>query len=192
MNVLGVGAVGQDVGNIRVCVRRFLDPPVHMQLEVAEFTLQPEALVSPGLALGIVVNRAIHDLPVPAIPLRHLPARKVVPIEERGESRRRLVVGSPGRGGEAQNEQCGRRVATERSYPDLDHASEPCGIIHRNASPHLGAESYWYQHHRSARGGVEQESARIRLSRAPLRPGFDKIPAGDGLVQAVGRSGFPA
>ena len=163
MNVPGVGAVRQDVGNIRVCVRRFLDPPVHMQLEVAEFTLQPEALVSPGLALGIVVDRAIDDLPVPAVPLRHLPAGEVLPVEKCGETRWRLVVGRPGRGGDAQNEQCSSRVATEGSYPDLDHASERCGITHRDTSLILGAGSYGLQSHRSARRGAEQGSAWIVL-----------------------------
>ena len=83
MDVPGVGAVGQDVGNIAIGIRRFLDAPVHMQLEVAELTLQPEALVSRGLALGIVVDGTVHDLPVPAIPLRHLPPGEVVPVEKR-------------------------------------------------------------------------------------------------------------
>src|SRR5271165_135697 len=170
MNVPGVGAVGQDVGNIRVCVRRFLDPPVHMQLEVAEFAFQPEALVSPGLALGIVVDRAIHDLPVPAIPLRHLPAGEVPPVKECGETRWRLVVGRPGRGGEAQNEQYSSRVATERSYPDLDRASERRGIIHRDTSLVLSAGSYGLQSHRSARRGAEQGSAWVVLPWAPSAP----------------------
>ena len=78
MNVPGVGAVGQDVGDVRVDVRRFLDPPVDMQLEVAEFAFQPEALVALGLALGVVVDHAVHDLPVAAIPLGHLPAGEVL------------------------------------------------------------------------------------------------------------------
>ncbi len=81
MNVPGVGAVGQDVRHIPVRVRCFLDPPVHMQLEVAEFAFQPEAFVSPGLALGVVIDRAIHDLPMPTIPFRHFPAGEVAPVK---------------------------------------------------------------------------------------------------------------
>ena len=63
-----MSAVGQDVGHIPVRVRGLFDPPVNMQLEIAEFALQPEVLVAVGLALGVIVDRASTTFQCPPSP----------------------------------------------------------------------------------------------------------------------------
>ena len=49
-NVLGVGAVGQDIGNILIDEWCFLEPPIQLQDEVAIFAIAPERFVPLGLA----------------------------------------------------------------------------------------------------------------------------------------------
>ena len=46
VDVLGVRAVGQDVGNVLVDERRFLEPPIDLEDEVAILDLAPEGLVA--------------------------------------------------------------------------------------------------------------------------------------------------
>src|SRR6185369_1233519 len=67
-----MGAVGEDVGDVRVGVRRLLDPPVDAEDKVGEGAVGPQALVAPRLALGVVVDDASDDLPVAVVPLRRL------------------------------------------------------------------------------------------------------------------------
>src|SRR5262249_19855478 len=93
--VAGVRAVGQDVQDARVDVGSLLDAPVHAQDEVAELPLGPQALGAPGLAPGVVVDDAVDDLPVPAVPLGPLPAAQVLAVEQgREPSRGSLVSGA--------------------------------------------------------------------------------------------------
>ena len=98
VDVPRVGAVGEDVGDVRVLVRRLLDPPVELQDEVAELLLADQVLVAGGLAPGVVVDHAVEDLPVAVVPLGDDPLRKVLAVEERTESLlgRRLPAERPG------------------------------------------------------------------------------------------------
>ena len=93
MDVLRVRAVGQDVRNVLVDERRFLEPPVDLEDEVAILDVAPERLVALGLALGVVVDHAVNDFPVPAVALWYFPAGQVLAVEERDKALGGLVVG---------------------------------------------------------------------------------------------------
>ena len=163
VDVPGVGAVGQDVGDVRVDVRRFLEPPVDVQLEVAELAVQPEALVPLGLALGVVVDHAVDHLPVAAIALGHLPAGEVLAVEERREARRRLVVGGRRRRGQAHDQRHGE--AEPPTSVEIE-TSGRTGTTHGNQPLGAGSVSHGPQAHRSATRGAEQGTARIWIGRA--------------------------
>ena len=97
-----MSAVRQDVGDVRVGVRRLLDAPIDPKDEVAKGLFGPEALVAGGLALGVVVDDAVDHLPVPAVAGRHLPAGQVLAVEEGHEplGRLRWVVVARRQGGQ--------------------------------------------------------------------------------------------
>ena len=94
-DVACVGAIRQDVGNIFVEEGRFLKPPIHLQDEIAILAVAPERLVTQSLALGIVVDDAIDDLPVSVIASRHFPPAQVLTIEERDKPLGRCIVCRP-------------------------------------------------------------------------------------------------
>ena len=80
-----VPSIGHDDLHVLADEGRLLDAPVDLQLKVLEGLLGPEVLVL-GLAARVVVDHAVHDLPVAAIALRNFPAGQILAVEKGDET----------------------------------------------------------------------------------------------------------
>ena len=72
-----------------------------------------------GLALGVVVDDAVHDLPVAVVAGGHLPAGEVLAVEERGEAGRGIRGRRRGRGRSRPGQEAGRRRDERGRIEDL-------------------------------------------------------------------------
>ena len=96
-HVFGVGAVGQDVGNVWIDVRRVLDAPFEAEDVVAVFLVAGEAFFAFGFTFGIVIDDPVEDFPVAVIAFGNFPSGEVATVEERNEA---VFFGSGSAGGE--------------------------------------------------------------------------------------------
>src|SRR5207249_1288856 len=99
-----------------------LEPPVDLEDEVAERFLTPQGFVILlRLAAGVIINDAIHDLPVAVVPLGHLPAGQIVAIEERDKAFGHVLV--PGRG-----------IHDKRRHKESNGQGDPVNAVHGTIS----------------------------------------------------------
>lgn len=85
VGVLQVRPVAEDDRRI-VEAAGFLDPPVELEDEVAVFVLGPEIAIPLCFGGGVVVNDAVHHLPVAVVSLRNDPTAQIGPVEQGGEA----------------------------------------------------------------------------------------------------------
>ena len=81
VDVPGMRAVRQDIGDILVDEGASLSRQSSCKTKSRVFAVAPERLVALGLAAGVVVDDAVDDLPVAVVPLGHFPPGRSLPLK---------------------------------------------------------------------------------------------------------------